>query len=226
MATQRLPGVTPRGAQARAKETPSGERPGSPAWPAGRPRLLRGRGLPLVLALEPLDAAGRVHELLLSREERMALGAHFHANLGPGRSSADDLAARTGNGRVHVVRMNTHLHGDSPPRSPNNTSAPPKTQKPQRFPLFRYPPRRGRFLATGGLGSRASSCGGVRSAAWPPQSRGRQGRASRQAGPARRKGAKPPPSHPMVCIEARNSLLLRVSFSLSSRSSIPSTGFS
>src|SRR5687768_1750864 len=146
MATQRLPGVTPRGAQARAKETPSGERPGSPAWPAGRPRLLRGRGLPLVLALEPLDAAGRVHELLLSREERMALGAHFHANLGPGRSSADDLAARTGNGRVHVVRMNTHLHGDSPPRSPNNTSAPPKTQKPQRFPLFRCPHERGGVL--------------------------------------------------------------------------------
>src|SRR5687768_7927663 len=156
MATQRLPGVTPRGAQARAKETPSGERPGSPAWPAGRPRLLRGRGLPLVLALEPLDAAGRVHELLLSREERMALGAHFHANLGPGRSSADDLAARTGNGRVHVVRMNTHLHGDSPPRSPNNTSAPPKTQKPQRFPLFRYPTHPEGFQA---IATAASGCG-------------------------------------------------------------------
>src|SRR5688572_20433309 len=134
MAAQRLPGVLARGAQTRAEETPSGERAGSPARPAGRPRLLRGRGLPLVLALEPLDAAGRVHELLLPREERMALGAHFHANLGPSRSSADDLAARTGNGRVHVVRMNTHLHGDSPPRSPTIPAPPQKRKNPSDFP--------------------------------------------------------------------------------------------
>src|SRR5438128_12407132 len=54
---------------------------------AGRDRLA------LVLSLEPLDAAGGVHELLLARVERVALRADFHPHVGLRRASLDDLAA-------------------------------------------------------------------------------------------------------------------------------------
>src|SRR5215468_161898 len=53
------------------------------AWRGAQPAgtlPLRER-LPLVFPLEPLDAAGRVQELLLAREEGMALGAHLHPDL-------------------------------------------------------------------------------------------------------------------------------------------------
>src|SRR5438874_2184314 len=106
---QRLPGrhARPRRAAARGREVGP--------LPLGR----RGR-LALVLALEPLDAARRVHELLLARVERVALRAHFDANVGSGGPSLDDLAAGARNRRVDVVRMNTSLHGP-PPRTAYDT---------------------------------------------------------------------------------------------------------
>ena len=66
--------------------------PGSSAGPAPR----RGRRLALpvgVLLLEALDAPGRVHQLLLAGEERMALRADLHPDVRAGGAGVDDLAA-------------------------------------------------------------------------------------------------------------------------------------
>src|SRR5262249_51639019 len=78
--------------------------------PAPARLLLRCR-LPLVFPLEALHATGRIHELLLAGEERMALRADFHPDVRFGRARLDDLPARAGDRRVHVFRMNAHLHG-------------------------------------------------------------------------------------------------------------------
>src|SRR5579864_3399497 len=78
-------------------------------------RLLRFGGL-LVLLGEPLDAPGRIQQLLLAREERMAIRADFDA-----QELALDRRARWERvpaGAMHryrmVVRMNVRLHGSSP----------------------------------------------------------------------------------------------------------------
>ena len=42
-----------------------------------------GGGFVCVLLLEALDATGRIYQLLLAGEERMALGADFHADHSP-----------------------------------------------------------------------------------------------------------------------------------------------
>src|SRR5687767_15402578 len=65
---------------------------------------------PVVLALEALHTAGGVHELLLAREERVALGADLDPDLGLGRPRVYHLAARAGDRGVDVFRMNAHLH--------------------------------------------------------------------------------------------------------------------
>src|SRR4029453_12754752 len=78
--------------------------------PAPACLLLRCR-LPLVLPLETLHAPGRVHELLLAGEEGMAVGADFHPDVRLGRARLDDLPAGAGDRRVHIFRMNAHLHG-------------------------------------------------------------------------------------------------------------------
>jgi hypothetical protein len=70
--------------------------------------------LPIVFPLEALDAAGSVQELLLPREERMALGTHFDPDLRLGRSGVNDLAAIAGDRRIHVLGMNASLHGAPP----------------------------------------------------------------------------------------------------------------
>src|SRR5207244_7508450 len=93
-----------------------------------------GRGrLALVLSLEPLDAAGGVHELLLARVERVALGADFHPDVGLRRASLDDLAARARDLRVDVIRMNASLHGPPPSRS---LRIPGRAQKRKNSPGF------------------------------------------------------------------------------------------
>src|SRR4029077_1430956 len=115
--------------------------------------LSRGDGPALVLALEPLDAPGRVHELLLAGVEGVTLGAHLHPDLGLGRAGVDDLSARARDGGVDVVRMNASLHGP-PPRSSNHTSGSRKRQK--RRPRSGAPasnPETG--AAAGGRGRRA-----------------------------------------------------------------------
>src|ERR1044072_7960056 len=96
IAGQRLPGRPARPRRAAARERLVGP------LPLGR----RGR-LALVFALEAFHPSCGVHELLLARVQRVALGADLDADLRPRGPRLDDLAARTRNGRVHVLRMNT-----------------------------------------------------------------------------------------------------------------------
>src|SRR5581483_11109405 len=73
-------------------------------------RLLRAR----VLAGEPLDAAGGVHELLLAREERVAARADLEAQLlALGGAGLPRGAARAVDGDFLVIRVNAWLHGPS-----------------------------------------------------------------------------------------------------------------
>src|SRR5262245_29419914 len=68
-------------------------------------------GLPIVLALETLDAARRVDELLLAGEEGVTLGAYLHTDLRARGARMDDLTTVAGDRRVDVVGMNACLHG-------------------------------------------------------------------------------------------------------------------
>src|SRR6266481_4315915 len=99
--------------------------------PASERVLRRRQRLALVLLLESLDPTGRVHELVLTGIERMALGAHFHADVGLGRTSVNHLAARARDGRVHIVRMNTHLHCRHPPQGYKGYQPRPEHAKPR-----------------------------------------------------------------------------------------------
>src|SRR6266516_1884598 len=93
-----------------------------PAHPArGRPAATSGRRgagaatLEAVLALEALDPAGRVHQLLLAGEERMARRADLDVDRRHGGAGLDDVAAGTDDGRLLVPRMDAFLHGRRPP---------------------------------------------------------------------------------------------------------------
>jgi hypothetical protein len=72
---------------------------------------LRVRAL-LIPLLEALDAAGRVHQLLLSGEERMALAADLETQLFLRRSSGKRLAARAVDEDFVVFRVQILLHLD------------------------------------------------------------------------------------------------------------------
>src|SRR5262245_6208574 len=89
----------------------SGHRPHAGGGGRRGAGLLRsGRGLPLVLSLEALHAAGGVENLLLAGEEGVTPGADLHANVRTRRPGRDDLAAGARDARVHVARMNARLH--------------------------------------------------------------------------------------------------------------------
>src|SRR3954466_2757273 len=93
---------------ARASSRPQGP----PALRSGRSRLpgaLCPAGL-LEAPLEPLHAPAGVHELLLARVERMALGADFDVQLRLRRSSLELVPARAVHRGENVVRMNVGLH--------------------------------------------------------------------------------------------------------------------
>src|SRR6202521_5477609 len=77
--------------------------------------LLRFGGL-LVLLGEPLDAAGRIKQLLLAREERVAIRADFNAQEFAlhRRSRGKRVATGAMHGHRVVVRMNVRFHGRSP----------------------------------------------------------------------------------------------------------------
>ena len=71
----------------------------------------RARRLLLVALAEPLDAAGGVHQLLLSREERVALAADLDAQLllrGAGRPG---LAAGTVDQDLVKLGVKVRFHG-------------------------------------------------------------------------------------------------------------------
>src|SRR5712671_6625768 len=69
-------------------------------------------GLDPVLPAEALDPARGVHELLLPREERMAIRADFDVDdLFHGGARLDHVAAHANDGRVVVAGMDVLLHG-------------------------------------------------------------------------------------------------------------------
>src|SRR6185295_2174710 len=85
-------------------------RPEPPGRPSGRRRARP--ALDAVLAVEPLDPTGRVHQLLLAGEERMARRADLDVDGRDRGARLDDMAAGADDRRLVVPRMNTFLHGE------------------------------------------------------------------------------------------------------------------
>src|SRR5436189_1029836 len=88
--------------------------PSRTAWPPiavamGVLAALAGLGA-LELALEALDAAAGVHELLLARVEGMTGRADLDVQLGLRRAGLELVPARAAHGREHVLRVNVGLH--------------------------------------------------------------------------------------------------------------------
>src|SRR5947208_4357001 len=121
--------------QHRAQRLPQQKTGWSPPQPVAE-RSLRQHALPLVLPLEALDAPGRVHKLLLAGVEGVALRADLHPDVGPGRAGANDLAARARDRRLHVLRMNTHLHDRHLLRDHHDTSPGQKRQRARELGCF------------------------------------------------------------------------------------------
>ena len=71
-------------------------------------KLLAGLGK---TALEALDAATGIDQLLLAGVERMALAANFDVDLRLGVTGVNHVAAGASDGAVHIVRMDALLHG-------------------------------------------------------------------------------------------------------------------
>src|SRR4051794_31579203 len=64
----------------------------------------------LEAALEPLDAAAGVHQLLLARVERVALGADVDVEVGLRRTRVEVVAARAVHVRDDVLGVNVRFH--------------------------------------------------------------------------------------------------------------------
>src|SRR3954464_9871468 len=88
--------------------------PSRTAWPpiAALPRSLRLLRLPGPRgpALEALDAAAGVHQLLLARVERVAVGADLDVQLGLGGARLERVPARARDRRELVLGVNVSLH--------------------------------------------------------------------------------------------------------------------
>ena len=67
-----------------------------------------------ILLLEAADTSAGVDDLLLTGQEGVALGAHFHADVLFGGAGGIDGAAGTANGGLLVIGMNTCSHDCSP----------------------------------------------------------------------------------------------------------------
>src|SRR5438105_1429405 len=65
----------------------------------------------LEAALEALDPAARIHELVLARVERVAVRADLHVQLGLRGARLERVPAGAGHVREHVVGMDAGLHG-------------------------------------------------------------------------------------------------------------------
>ena len=61
-------------------------------------------------ALEALDAAAGIDELLLPRVERMAVRADLDVELGFDRTRLERVPAGTGHVRDHILGMDLRLH--------------------------------------------------------------------------------------------------------------------
>src|SRR5262249_48934614 len=107
-----------------------------------------GEGAP-VLALEPFDSTGGVHELLLAGEERMAIRADFHRERTARRKGLVGHPACAGDCRGPVVRMNTFLRHDAT-TSRGGVYNPSWARKQGPFHLFSLLGRRGWRGKTGG----------------------------------------------------------------------------
>jgi hypothetical protein len=78
----------------------------------GRSRLLEAVGAAKFLA-ETFYSAGGVDELLLAREERVAVAANVDAQLGLGATRDERVAAGAVNGTGLITGMNLRLHVNS-----------------------------------------------------------------------------------------------------------------
>src|SRR5579872_965676 len=76
---------------------------------------------PVVLALELLDAARRVHELHLAGEERVAGRADFDGNVLLRTARHEFIAATARDGRLNIFGVNAGFHEWSPFASQNAT---------------------------------------------------------------------------------------------------------
>ena len=65
--------------------------------------------------LETIDTTARIYELLLAREERMALGANINSHLFFYGAGCEGVAAGTGHNALAVCRMYFFFHVFSPP---------------------------------------------------------------------------------------------------------------
>ena len=69
-----------------------------------------------ILPAEALHAAGRIHELLLTRKERVAARAYFYVDIAPvGRAGRKVVAACAHNAHFIVSGMDGCLHGSPSP---------------------------------------------------------------------------------------------------------------
>src|SRR5215210_4700320 len=93
--------------------------PSRTAWPpigalmASVPRVTLGASGLFEPALEALDAAARIHELLLARVEGVALRADLDVQLRLRGACLELVATGAANGRDDVLGMNVSLHLNS-----------------------------------------------------------------------------------------------------------------
>src|SRR5947207_2222969 len=86
--------------------------PTSPPSGLGEPTLLGGLGPLGGAALEALDPAAGVHQLLLAGVERMTLGADLDVQVGLGRAGVELVPARAVHVGENVFGVNFGLHRD------------------------------------------------------------------------------------------------------------------
>src|SRR5689334_87019 len=112
----------------------------------------------LEAALEALDAAAAVHQLLLARVERVAGRADLDVQLGPRGARLELVAAGAANGRLDVLGVDIGLH--RPARIATAVSVatlPPETTATAVSPFSSGTlPARSAAVATAAAGSQAS----------------------------------------------------------------------
>src|SRR5688500_14720295 len=96
---------------------PKGTGPGLDAGEAGKLATVRRPDglLQAVLLAEAVDAAARIHDLLLARVERVAVRADFDLQVRPERRARlEGIATAASHRNLGVLRVNGVFHGDVP----------------------------------------------------------------------------------------------------------------